>query len=42
LRRYIRNDVSSRFLLFALWSFQRIVPEFAGRYGQYPVIIISK
>jgi ubiquinone/menaquinone biosynthesis C-methylase UbiE len=42
LRRYIRNDLSSRFLLFALWSFQRIMPEFAGRYGQYPVIIISK
>ena len=42
LRRYIRSDVSSRFLLFALWSLQRMMPEFAGRYGQYPVIIISK
>jgi hypothetical protein len=42
LRRYIRSDVFSRVLLAALWNLQRVMPEFAGRYGQYPVIVISK
>jgi ubiquinone/menaquinone biosynthesis C-methylase UbiE len=42
LRRHVGDDLRSRLMLFFIECLQKSLPRFAGRYGKYPVILISK